>query len=253
MCKKKNESEFRNEIMAKYMNREFMSKEELSYLDLTSNLTEKFIDHKFYANMVKVVSKKAILQLEKDLVNQILDNYIQIKKYIEHKRNQFLKIERKKHGNNYTGLNLLSLNVKLNNFKEKMDLKKWLNKNVGIARRKEMKLIRNVRLHCSKYEVDIHDMRNYIQDKKSKKKVKGNGFFLKKKKKDGELEFAGNMKVDWLANKKKIEDFESRNCPKIIQSTMFGTIPEKDLIRRVHPISKILISETEGYNQKSKA
>ena len=61
LCKKKNESDFRNEIMAKYMNRKFMSKEELSYLDLTSNLTDQFIDHEFYSKMVKVVSKKAII------------------------------------------------------------------------------------------------------------------------------------------------------------------------------------------------
>jgi hypothetical protein len=79
MCKKKNMSEFREQIMKKYMNRELMTKEELNYLDITSNLTHKFIDKTFYKKMVQVIDKKTIAQLEIDLVNQILDNYLKIK------------------------------------------------------------------------------------------------------------------------------------------------------------------------------
>lgn len=99
--------------------------------------------------MVKVVSKEAILQLEKDLVNQILDNYLQIKHFIEDKRNVFLKKERKSRKNAYSSI--LNLEHKFRKVKERIDIQNYLRRNVQLAKRKEQKLIRNVRQHCKKY------------------------------------------------------------------------------------------------------
>lgn len=56
MLKKRNESEFREELLQKFIDRKELSQKELSYLDLTSSLTQKCIDHKFLQQMSKVVS-----------------------------------------------------------------------------------------------------------------------------------------------------------------------------------------------------
>ena len=38
----------------------------------------------------------------------------------------------------------------------------------------------------------------------------------------------------------KIAEFEARNVPKIAHSTIFGDIREKDLLRKIYPVSKLM-------------
>lgn len=142
MCKKKNMSEFREQIMKKYMNRELMTKEELNYLDMTSNLTHKFIDKTFYKKMVQVIDKKTIAQLEIDLVNQILDNYLKIKQYIECRRDDYLKKQLQRHHSRVKGTDIKIMDEKLAQIQQNLDFKKWLKKNIAQASRAENNLIR---------------------------------------------------------------------------------------------------------------
>ena len=48
------------------------------------------------------------------------------------------------------------------------------------------------------------------------------------------------MKQKRVEQSLRIAEFETRNVPKITHSTIFGDIKEKELLRKIYPVSKIM-------------
>ena len=234
--------------MQKYMQRDELTADEIRYLDLTSKLNEVFLDKRFYQKMANTLSSEVIMRLESDLIDQILGNYYEIKRFVEQHRNQWLNSKQKEKKGKILKkkylTNLLVFEKTFVKFEEKLAFKNWLKKNVLVAKKREEELIKNTQIFCQKKDVRIKDMRQYLQAKEDHNGLQlggGGGFFFEKK--------VSKRKK----NQQKIKNFFERNIPKYLRSELYGKILEKDLIRKVHPNSKILLTNTENFVRDNKA
>lgn len=225
---KRNDEQFREHLMNKHTNGEILNEEELRYLDLTSDLTHLFIDKNYYQNMVNIVSKETIMRIESDLIDQILDNYYGIRRFVEKNRNQWLKAKRKVSRKKREELTEFFFKDNINFVRKKLEFKQWLKVNVVKARQRHKALIRNTRKYSGKVNITIRDMKSYIKDKKERQKDDFS-FFVKKKCK---------------SRRKRVERFVKRNVPDMLQTELYGRISEKALRRKVFPTSKLLLKDS---------
>lgn len=211
--------------MGKFLDGQNLTENEVRYLDLTSDFTHLLIDKSYYQSMVNIISRETIMKIESDLIDQILDNYYEIRNFVEGHRNEWLKARRKKSREKRDNMIDIIFEENINFVRKKLELKKWLKINVAKAKKRHKQLIRNTKKYCNKRNVTIKDVKDYIKSKKEKERHEFS-FFVKKKRD---------------SKRNRVKEFMKRSVPNMLKTELYGLIEEKKLRRKVYPVSKVLI------------
>lgn len=87
------QTNLRDFLMEKFMDRQWISDEELRYLTYTSQFGQKFLDKPFFQQSVTSISPGVKSEVEMIIADGILDEYRSIKDKLLASRRKFLRIK----------------------------------------------------------------------------------------------------------------------------------------------------------------
>lgn len=85
-----NNAKFKNYLLEKFMDGQWITKEELNYLTVTSEFTNKILDKRYYNYKISKLNPKVINKLEVEISNDIINKHHKLIEYLKKIRNIYI-------------------------------------------------------------------------------------------------------------------------------------------------------------------
>lgn len=212
-------------LLNKYMDRQWITDDELRYLTYSSKLGNRFLDRKLYQNIVNSISVDVKSEVEMMIAEEILSDYYEIKNVLMKARREYLKEKYAKSRNE--NLDYIARAEEENQrILRQVDFHKWLSMNVPVAR----------------------DLVSQMEEHKKQKDNYFVGKFMHKGQNHIHLDLATRLRTE--KRNKEAEEFYKRNTNGYINTFALGRIKKNEVFHLHHPSSKVFVLPEYKKNER---